>query len=107
MEDVEDIQAIFGQCLCRFAVYIAAGGIGRAVGSVTADREDRRVQPGDPRNCGKCKLLIPSAQTLTGQVDDRLTTGDKGQLPVLSGMCPDDGSEEASGFPCLTAELIR
>ena len=69
-------------------VHIAACGIGGAVRAVAADRKDTAVfQTGKSRCGGQSKLLIPSAQAFAGQVDDRLTACDIGQLPAMSVHC--------------------
>lgn len=81
-------------------VHIAACGIGGAVRAVAADRKDTAVfQTGKSRCGGQSKLLIPSAQAFAGQVDDRLTACDIGQLPAMSGMGAGDRAKETARFP--------
>lgn len=80
MQGVEHIPALGGQCGEGVTIHIAAGSIRGAVGAVTAHREHRCIPPGQRRNRCKGKLLIPSAEALAGQVDDRLAACDVGQL---------------------------
>ena len=88
-------------------VRIAAGGIGRAVRSVAADRENRR--PGQSSNAGgggQGDFLIPAAEPVSGEFNNSFTAGDKGQGFAVRCMGLQNGGEEAAGLPGLTAELI-
>ena len=106
LQGVEHIPALGGQCGEGVTIHIAAGSIRGAVGAVTAHREHCCIQPLQRRSRCKGKLLIPSAETLAGQVDDRLAACDVGQLFSLPRVGPDDGAKEAARLPGFTAELV-
>ena len=106
LQGVEHIPALGGQCGEGVTIHIAAGSIGGAVGAVTAHREHCCIQPGQRRSRCKGKLLIPSAEALARQVDDRLAACDVGHLFSLPRVGPDDGAKEAACLPGFTAELI-
>ena len=101
-------QAVLRQLSTGIAVRIAAGRVRGAVGSIAAHREDGcPFQTGNARRGGKGDLLIPAAFSVTGQLYHGFPAGNEGQGFGIRGMCFQDGGKEASGFPGLTAELIR
>ena len=106
-EGQEHVHPCCTESILRLTIHIAACGIGGAVRAVAADRKDTAVfQTGKSRCGGQSKLLIPSAQAFAGQVDDRLTACDIGQLPAMSGMGAGDRAKETARFPGFTAELV-
>ena len=106
-EHVRDIQSVGRQRGGGIAVYIAPGGVGGAVGAVTAHRENTALQPRNARGGGKRQLLIPPAQPCAGQVDDGLAACQKGKRLFRRGMRLQDAGQKASGLPGLTAEPVR
>ena len=106
MQGVEQVPARRSQRSGSIAVRIAAGGIGRAVGTVTAHREHGRVLSGQCRGCGQRQLLIAPAQPFAGQVHHRFPACDKGQLFPLPRMGVGDGPQKAARLPRLAAKPV-
>ena len=107
LQSVKNIPARCSQCGGGAAVHIAACGIGRAVGAVTAHREHTAVfQPRKGRGSGKRKLLISPAQPFAGQVHHRFPACDKSQPFALSRMGADNGAKKAARLPGFAAEPV-
>ena len=72
------IDAEGGKGAERLGVDIAAGRIGRTVGSVTSEREEGRTLDRCEISCsGKGDLLIAPAKAVAFEVNDRLAAGKK------------------------------
>ena len=74
MQGVKQVPARRSQRSGSIAVRIAAGGIGRAVGAVTAHRKHCRVLSGQCRGCGQRQFLIAPAQPFAVQVQIQETS---------------------------------
>ena len=107
LQHLEHIQPLCSKSGGGLSVHIAAGCIGGTIGAIAAYGEHRCIQPGNAGGSGKSQLLIPSAQTLTGQVDHRFTACKKGKFPALPCMAFQDACQKAACLPCLAAELVR
>ena len=106
LQGVKHVPAFCSQRSKGLAVHIAACSISGAIGAVAAHREHCCVPPCNGGSCRKGQFLIPPAEALAGQVDDRLTACDKGQLFPVPRVGADDGAKKAARFPGLTAKLI-
>ncbi len=78
LQGVEHVPTRCCQCCGGVAVHIAAGGIGGAVGAVTAHGEHCGVLSRQRRGCGQRQFLIASAQPFAGQVHHGFPPRDKG-----------------------------
>ena len=77
------------------AVHHAARGVRGAIRPVRAKGEDQDiVQSSDPLRRRKRKLLIASALSLAGEVNDRLAASKEGKILPLLRVRARDGGEE-------------
>ena len=89
-------------------VGVTARGVCRSVGAVAADGEDGGSgNIGDALTGCEGQLLIPSAEALSGQMNDGLAAGDESKGLAVSGMTFQNIREEAPGLPRFTGEPVR
>ena len=102
-----DRPAPVGQGLQGIAVHIAAGGVGGAIGTVAAHREDGgAARPRQRRGGGQRQFLVASAQPPPDQVYDGLAARQKGQR--LPAACVGAGHrpQEPAGFPGFAVQPV-
>ena len=89
-------------------VGVTARGVCRSVGAVAADGEDGGSgNIGDALTGCEGQLLIPSAEALSGQMNDGFAAGDESEGLAVSGMTFQNIREEAACLPRFTGEPVR
>ena len=102
-----DGQPLGGQALPGGPVHNAPSGVGGAVGAVRPQGEDQRIlQPGDPLGGGEGQFLIPPSQSVSGEMDHRLPSGQEGQRAPVPLVGADNGGQEGARLLGLAAQLV-
>ena len=94
-QHLRHIQPRSAQRRIRALVDKAAGCVGRPVCPIRAKRADSRILRSPQPRCGrKRQLLIPSAESLPGQMHDRFSSGKEGQRPLRLLMAAGNAGEK-------------